>query len=159
MSFQDLGALGEIVGALAVLATLIYLAIQTRTNTIALKAQTHQQVAEARRENLKLFLDHPDLYAAVTKSHTGETLSNPDRLLLRQFTVILTRHHENELYQYSQGMIEEDEMESQRKVMLLPHILFHEIEKTASMYTPAMQKEIKLIARLRKEQPDTSLLQ
>ncbi len=39
LSIQDLGALGEFFGSIAVLATLIYLALQTRQNTMALSAQ------------------------------------------------------------------------------------------------------------------------
>ncbi len=39
MTIQDLGALGELLGAVAVLATLIYLALQTRQNTMAIAAQ------------------------------------------------------------------------------------------------------------------------
>lgn len=144
MTIQDSGAIAELIGAAAVLVTLVYLAIQTRMNTKALRAQTHQQIAEARRENLKLFLDHPDLYEAVVKSWTSG-VSEKDSLLLRQFTVITARHHENELYQYSQGMIEEDEMESQRRVMLLPHIQLEEVERSAHLYTPAMQEEIALL--------------
>ena len=38
MNWEALGAIGEIVGALAVFATLIYLAIQIRQNTAAVKA-------------------------------------------------------------------------------------------------------------------------
>ncbi len=39
LTIQDLGALGELLGAIAVLATLIYLALQTRQNTMAIAAQ------------------------------------------------------------------------------------------------------------------------
>ncbi len=39
MTIQDLGALGELLGSVAVLATLIYLALQTRQNTMAISAQ------------------------------------------------------------------------------------------------------------------------
>ncbi len=39
LTIQDLGALGELLGAVAVLATLVYLALQTRQNTMAIKAQ------------------------------------------------------------------------------------------------------------------------
>jgi hypothetical protein len=35
MSIQELGSLGELIGAVAVLATLVYLAIQTRLTRIA----------------------------------------------------------------------------------------------------------------------------
>ena len=36
MSITELGAVGEFVGAIAVLATLVYLAYQTRQNTLML---------------------------------------------------------------------------------------------------------------------------
>jgi hypothetical protein len=39
MTIQDLGALGELLGSVAVLVTLIYLAFQTRQNTMAISAQ------------------------------------------------------------------------------------------------------------------------
>ena len=35
MTLQDLGSIGELVGALATIATLVYLAIQIRANTRA----------------------------------------------------------------------------------------------------------------------------
>ena len=39
LTIQDLGALGELLGSVAVLATLVYLALQTRQNTMAIAAQ------------------------------------------------------------------------------------------------------------------------
>jgi len=39
LTIQDLGALGEFFGSIAVLATLIYLTVQTRQNAKALQAQ------------------------------------------------------------------------------------------------------------------------
>ena len=42
MSITELGALGEFVGAIAVVATLIYLAIQVRQNTGMMRAQIYQ---------------------------------------------------------------------------------------------------------------------
>ncbi len=39
LTIQDLGALGELLGSVAVLATLVYLALQTRQNTAAIGAQ------------------------------------------------------------------------------------------------------------------------
>ena len=43
LTIQDLGALGELLGSVAVLATLIYLALQTRQNTLAIGAQLDVQ--------------------------------------------------------------------------------------------------------------------
>ena len=39
LTIQDLGALGEFFGSIAVLVTLVYLAFQTRQNTMAIAAQ------------------------------------------------------------------------------------------------------------------------
>ncbi len=39
LTIQDLGALGELLGSVAVLATLVYLALQTRQNTMTISAQ------------------------------------------------------------------------------------------------------------------------
>ena len=39
LTIQDLGALGELLGSVAVLATLVYLTLQTRQNTMAIGAQ------------------------------------------------------------------------------------------------------------------------
>ncbi len=39
MTVQDLGSIGEFVAAIATVATLIYLALQIRANTIAIKAE------------------------------------------------------------------------------------------------------------------------
>ena len=49
LTIQDLGALGELLGAVAVLATLIYLALQTRQNTLAIAAQLDAAVMAARQ--------------------------------------------------------------------------------------------------------------
>ena len=46
MSIAELGALGEFVASFGVLATLIYLAIQMRQNTQALRLNTAQVVTE-----------------------------------------------------------------------------------------------------------------
>ncbi len=43
LTIQDLGALGEFLGSIAVLVTLIYLAFQTRQNRMAIAAQLDAQ--------------------------------------------------------------------------------------------------------------------
>ena len=85
MNIQDLGALGEAISAVAVVITLIYLSIQTRTNTKALKAQTHQQIAESRRQTLTLFFEYPELHEAILRAWAGEPLSDQDKKLLRHY--------------------------------------------------------------------------
>jgi len=47
VTIQDWGALGELLGAIATVATLIYLAIQIRANTYAVRSAAAQSVHEA----------------------------------------------------------------------------------------------------------------
>ncbi len=47
MTIQDLGSVGELVGAAATVATLIYLAVQIRANTSAVQSAAAQSVHEA----------------------------------------------------------------------------------------------------------------
>ena len=47
MNVMELGAIGELVGGVAVIATLIYLAAQVRQNTKALAASTYQDITSS----------------------------------------------------------------------------------------------------------------
>ena len=52
MSIQDWGAIGEIIGGIGVIATLIYLAIQIRANTTATKGSTENAILRDGRDLL-----------------------------------------------------------------------------------------------------------
>ncbi len=47
MTLQDSGSLGELVGAIATVATLAYLAVQIRSNTHAVRSSAAQSVHES----------------------------------------------------------------------------------------------------------------
>jgi hypothetical protein len=44
MTFQDLGGIGELIGGIGVIATLLYLAAQIRANTRSVRVSNHQEV-------------------------------------------------------------------------------------------------------------------
>jgi len=46
MNWEAIGAIGEIIGAAAVLGSLIYLAVQIRQNTRSVEANTMQDLSE-----------------------------------------------------------------------------------------------------------------
>ena len=60
MTIQDLGALGELLGSVAVLVTLVYLTLQTRQNTAAIGAQVDAARLTA------------SLYAGLTQATSSE---------------------------------------------------------------------------------------
>jgi hypothetical protein len=86
MTIQDLGALGEFFGSIAVLATLVYLALQTRQNTLALRSSSHSsnslfiaglcaQVAGQGTELARI------LTAATQVEHIGDDPLRPEEWL------------------------------------------------------------------------------
>ena len=57
MNLQDLGSLGEIIGALAVVVSLIYVGIQIRQNTIATERANARQAASDQKVALAMCLE------------------------------------------------------------------------------------------------------
>ena len=64
MSISDLGSLGEFIGSIAVLLTLIYLALQIRQNTHATRAVSHHAITDALNQ-LNLTLGKDDVVAQI----------------------------------------------------------------------------------------------
>ncbi len=62
MTITELGALGEFVGAIAVVATLLFLAIQVWRSARAADADIRALLLEASKE---VPLDHPSLWAVI----------------------------------------------------------------------------------------------
>jgi len=64
MNLQDLGNLGEFVGAVAVVVSLLYLATQIRQNTQVVRASSYEDVARGTREFMALFV-HDERLAQI----------------------------------------------------------------------------------------------
>ena len=83
MTLQDWGALGEVVGAAAVLATLIYLAIQTRQLRRTGERSVTTGVAEAHARWRSALYENPQLADLLARDNAGEALSEGERIQLR----------------------------------------------------------------------------
>ena len=151
MNWDAAGAIGEIVGAIAVLATLAYLAIQVRQSTEAQRAQTHQQSAHERARNVRMHIENKDIRDAIGSAHAGKSLSEDEQSILFWFSILQLRSYENELYQHSKGMIGDDELEVQRKLLELPAMQIETVEAIAmDSFTPRIQQEIRRLVERRK---------
>ena len=65
MSIQDWGAIGEILGAIAVLVTLVYLAMQIRQNTLQMRSDGHVRVTDSYNDLLGQLLADDGLFKLV----------------------------------------------------------------------------------------------
>ena len=76
MSIQDWGAIGEVVSAIGVVLTLIYLTTQIRQNTRQLQSQGHQGMTESYNALLAQLLADESLFkTAVRGTQDWETFS------------------------------------------------------------------------------------
>ena len=124
MTIMELGALGELLGSIAVLVTLVYLSVQVRQNTRTIDegkklalAQTYQMRSDALQMMLVHAADSEHIGPIITEL-TGagypedlgalERLSKEERGRFRQWQIAQQTHWDNMFFQYQQGFIDEE---------------------------------------------------
>jgi hypothetical protein len=103
MDLDQLGNLGEFVSGVAVVASLIYVAIQIRQNTRATQAATLQEVSRDMREQ---FSPKPIVHEASRKISGGEKLTFEERWAWNQYTMNTFRMYENQWFQHRRGALD-----------------------------------------------------
>ena len=103
MNWEAIGSIGEIVGAIAVVVTLAYLAAQTRLNMRALRASAYEDIYRDLQQNL-LALD-PGLFQ---KAYEGGALSQHEVFILNRWRVIMFRMYENWWKQHQNRILDDD---------------------------------------------------
>ena len=96
LTIQDLGALGEFLGSIAVLATLVYLAFQTRQNTMAISAQLDVASISALQSFRLAAATSNELGEAPSEDRTDVTTSQARRadFWSAQFLTWQWQHHQ-----------------------------------------------------------------
>lgn len=120
MSWEAIGAVGEILGALAVLVSLLYLAVQIRQNTASIKSSTFQNaITSISHVSLNIGTD-PDSAGIMHKAFTGDTadLTEQERFRVGLLFTAMFRNYENFWFQYRSGVMEEHVWEGVRNAML-----------------------------------------
>ncbi len=67
MSIQDWAAISQIVGAIAVIVTLIYLAAQIRQNTRQIRSEGHARITDSYNDILSQLLTDDELFKTVVR--------------------------------------------------------------------------------------------
>ncbi len=120
MNWEAIGAVGELVGGVAVIATLIYLALQVKHSKVLLErnekialSQVYQSRADAR---MSLILaqaesDKVELISSVWgRPDLVDGLEKEDLEIVRQYMMATIVHQDNILYQASLGLLGENTM-------------------------------------------------
>ena len=109
MSVIELGAIGEFLGAIAVVATLVYLTTQIRQSTRSMASQAHAQVAAEMQQNLRAMSQDDALAIAFMKATRGEDLEPLEGTKLTFWFFAFGRGWESHILQSKLGALEEVE--------------------------------------------------
>ena len=108
ITLQDLGNLGEILGAVGVVVSLLYLAIQIRQNTRSVRASTYQAFSESFGDFRNLLIGNERLGAIWLKGlHSRSVLPDPERAVFDVLLMNFLRGVEVSFYQEANGLLDE----------------------------------------------------
>lgn len=110
MDWNAIGAMGEILGAIAVVATLGYLAVQTRHSVAATQASTRQAILQSDQQFLVYLMSDPEM----EEIRFGQDLSDVEKAKLNYFYICFVRMRENNWLQFQSGGLDRDTWESYR---------------------------------------------
>ena len=107
MNWDAIGAIGEVLGAILVGATLVYLAVQLRQNTSALTSSTFQTLSSSMASNMEFFAGDPAISALLLKAQGGlGSLTAEERARFGFVMVMAFRRIETVFVQRSLGFID-----------------------------------------------------
>ena len=118
MNWEAIGAIGEIIGAVVVMATLIYLAIQMRQNNTLLRSESRKALLTNDQASLLVALENTDIFKKMT---SVDKLSFEDQLRLSWIYIIDMRNREFEYFQYCNGVLDEESWRSFREIIIINH--------------------------------------
>ena len=109
MNWEALGAIGEIVGAVVVVLTLGYLAVQMRQNTRAVRVASFHQVADSFSAVSLAVVQDPTLVSLLMRvSVNPENLAREEHARLTFFLLTLFRRAESMFFHSEQGTLQRE---------------------------------------------------
>ena len=113
MTLNELGSLGEFISGLAVVVTLIYLALQIRHNTRAVRSSMHQDMVGSTARIAQSVSDSPDVGRIVLKADEDyDNLTKEEFIRFEAYAERVFGNFESVFYSYRNSMIEQDLWES-----------------------------------------------
>jgi hypothetical protein len=110
MNWDKTSAISEILASIAILVTLVYLAVEINQNAEATRAEVRQAMLASDQQLLEQLMDDPQLSLSWYK----EELDDEERVRLGYFLVTHLRMRENNWLQYKNGILDEETWRSFR---------------------------------------------
>lgn len=107
-----LGRWTELIGVLGVIASLVFVGIEIRQNTQAVRGATYQSLTESSMELLFRVADDPEVGGQIDAWGAGEELDPPIRSKVEALVTAYLRHLENAYYQMEEGTLRPEFLEN-----------------------------------------------
>jgi hypothetical protein len=105
MTWDAISAMGQLIGAVAVVATLIFLALQIRGNTMSVRQQCYNDIFTRRQEILMRISESESLHRIWQRGLAGERLSAEEGNRFTFICVQMFKHLEDCFVQYRSGVV------------------------------------------------------
>ena len=117
MTLADLGNLGEFVGAIGVVVSLLYLAVQIRQNTRSVRSSTHHASVVARNAVLLAFADPKAAPVMLKAGRAYNDLTLEERFRFTMLMRAFFSFHEDVHLQFREGLIDRDYWDARARVV------------------------------------------
>jgi hypothetical protein len=109
MSFDAIGNVAELISSIAVLISLIYLAVQIKKSTETARTSTYHSIVSAFGDMNQTMASVPDLsFLYVRALEEFESLDESEKARISQLFYSTFRYFENMFYQHEKGYLEDD---------------------------------------------------
>ena len=109
MSPDVISLVTEVVGVVAVIVSVLYLANQVRQGTEVARSVARQGIADAAMAEASSVVDNPELAKLLYTEISGGSLEPHEEYRLQLFVFRSLRLYENVHYQFTRGMLEPEE--------------------------------------------------
>ena len=118
MNWDAIGAVGEILGALAVVATLGYLAVQVRQNNKSISSNIYTSWADLSSILHTLRAEHPEVFEkAISPGTSSEQLTKREGQIAESICAHMFNQFEAQYLHFISGSIDENVFDAKRRNM------------------------------------------
>lgn len=117
MNWDALGAIGELVGAAAVVLTLGYLAVQIRENSKSSRQQSYNDLVTRRANNLDKMVESDSFTAIFIAGVRGDELSEVEAQRFTSWSLNHVSHVQDVYLQWRNGLVEENVWLAERQFL------------------------------------------
>ena len=156
MNWDAVGAIAEAVGAVGVIATLLYLAVQVRINTQSVRASTHQEAENGARQVALVLAQDPELSRIWASGLLDfDSLPREEKIRFGSVASLILREFDNAEYQFAQETLDQASLDQSRRqlrvIAALPGFALWWEGNASHLFTPPLEELIgKLVAEGKK---------